>query len=327
MLAIMCRQFGSPDVLVAEQQPSPVAGKGEVVVKVSAVSLSMANVLVIANNHPHPRELPFSPGAEAAGVITAVGEGVSDYKVGDAVLGHGKLGNCAEELACTASQLRRVPAGLDLKLAVAAAGSHSTSLYGLRERAHLKPGELVLVMGAAGGVGIAAVELAKIMGAEVIACASSAEKLALCKQYGADHLINYAAVANFEEAIRAVCKQRNKEGVDVVVDPVGGPLALAAIRTMAWDSRFLSIGYPAGVPEVPLNWLLHNRISILGMSIRELQKRDPRAAGIIFDDVMAYLTAGRIRPHIHAAYPLAKTAQALNDLKDRKVLGKAIVVA
>jgi len=330
MLAIMCRQFGSPDVLVAEQQPSPRPGKGEVVIRVSAISLSMANVLVIANNHPHPRELPFSPGGEAAGVITAVGEGVTDYKVGDTVLGQGKIGNCAEELACAASSLRRVPAGADPKLAVAAAGSHSTSLYGLRERARTKAGELVLVLGAAGGVGLAAVELAKIMGAEVIACASTDEKLALCKQYGADHVINYRSEADFEAAIRRlckICKDGGREGVDVVVDPVGGPYALAAIRTMAWDSRFLSIGYPAGVPEVPLNWLLHNRISILGMSIRELQKRDPKAAGVIFNDVMGYLAAGRIRPHIHASYPLARAADALNDLKDRKVLGKAVVVA
>ena len=332
MLAIMCRQFGSPDVLVAEQQPSPRPGKGEVVIRVSAISLSMANVLVIANNHPHPRELPFSPGGEAAGVITAIGEGVADYKVGDSVLGQGRNGNCAEELACAASSLRRVPAGVDPKLAVAAAGSHSTSLYGLRERAHTKPGELVLVLGAAGGVGLAAVELAKIMGAEVIACASTDEKLALCKLHGADHVINYALEADFEAAIRRICKiskdrGREGEGLDVVVDPVGGKYALAAIKTMAWDSRFLSIGYPAGIPEVPLNWLLHNRISILGMSIRELQKRDPRAAGVIFNDVMAWLAAGKIRPHIHASYPLARAADALNDLKDRKVLGKAVVVA
>ena len=327
MLAIMCRQFGSPDVLVAEQHPSPKAGQGEVVMRVSAISLSMANVLVIANNHPHPRELPFSPGAEAAGTITEVGADVTAYKVGDTVLGQGRIGNCAEELLCTASSLRRVPAGVDLKLAVAAAGSHSTALYGLRERAHTQRGELVLVLGAAGGVGLAAVELAKLMGADVIACASTPEKLELCRQHGADHLIDYERETDLEAAIRAICKEKGREGLDVVVDPVGGRYALAAIRTMAWDSRFLSIGYPAGVPEVPLNWLLHNRISILGMSIRELQKRDPKAAGVIFDDVMGYLAAGKIRPHIHAAYPLARAADALNDLKNRKVLGKAVVVA
>jgi NADPH2:quinone reductase len=176
-------------------------------------------------------------------------------------------------------------------------------------------------------VGLAAVELARIIGAEVIACASTDEKLALCKQLGANHVINYEREADLEKAIRHICKDTGREGVDVVVDPVGGQYALAAIRTMAWDSRFLSIGYPAGVPEVPLNWLLHNRISVLGMSIRELQKRDPRAAGVIFDDVMAYLAAGKIRPHIHAEYPLARTADALNDLKNRKVLGKAVIVA
>jgi NADPH2:quinone reductase len=326
MLAIMCRQFGTPDVLVAEQQPSPRAGRGEVVMRVRAVALSMANVLVIANNHPHPRQLPFSPGAEAAGEVKEVGEGVTGLKVGDLVMGQGVNGNCAEEIVCTASQLRPLPTGTDLTLAVAAAGSYATALYGLRGRARLQAGEWVVVLGAAGGVGLAAVELAKLMGAKVIACASTDEKLALCKAHGADHLINYAR-DDLGTALRKLCDGAGREGVDVVVDPVGGPYALAAIRNMAWDSRFLSIGYPAGVPSVPLDWLLHNRISILGMSIRELQKRDPQAAGVIFQDVMAYLVGGKICPHLHERYPLADAARALNDLLHRRVMGKAVLTA
>lgn len=322
MLAIVCRKFGTPDDLVAEELPSPVPGPGEVIMRVKAISMSMANVLVIANDHPHPRPTPFYTGSDACGVVKAVGPQVRDFKEGDAIIGRGLSGSTAEEIVCRAGQLRKLPAGVDFVKA-AAAGSYATSLYGLRTRARLQPGEWVLVLGAAGGVGLAAVDLAKSMGAHVIACASTEEKRAICRDYGADDVLDYEGVEPLDRRIRAI----RPEGVDVVVDPVGGPNAEFAVRAMGWDGRFLSIGYPAGVPAIPLNLLLHNRLSLLGMSIRELKRKDPQAAAVIFNDVMDMLVAGTIRPRIHATYPLARTAQALNDIRDRKVLGKAVVVA
>ena len=321
MLAIVCRKFGTPDDLVAEEMPSPVAGPGEVVMAVKAISMSMANVLVIANNHPHPRPTPFFPGSEACGVVKSIGPDVDSLKVGDAVIGRGVNGSTAEEIICCSNQLRRLPADIDFVQA-AAAGSYATSLYGLRMRARLQPGEWVLVLGAAGGVGLAAVDLARSIGAHVIACASTEEKRDICRQYGADHVLDYDGEAPLDRRIRTI----RPDGVDVVVDPAGGPNAELAVRSMGWDGRFLSIGYPAGVPAIPLNLLLHQRLSLLGMSIRELRRKEPDAAAVIFKDVMDMLVAGTIKPRIHATYPLAKTAQALNDVKDRKVLGKAVVV-
>ena len=324
MLAVVCRQFGSPDLLRLEDSVAPQPGANEVLMSVRAVSLSLANVLVVADQHPHKRALPFLPGTEAGGIIKAVGPGVTGFKAGDAVIGLGVNGSCAEEIICSTARLRRMPVGVDFSLAVAGGGSYATALHGLRDRAFVKAGETVLVLGAAGGVGLAAVELGKLLGARVIACASTQAKLDLCKQYGADELINYES-----EDLRAAIKRvTGDKGVNVVIDPVGGRFADAAVRGMAWGGRYIVIGFGGGsVPDVSLNLPLLKGCSIMGMSITQLQQHDPKASKALLEDVTQLLESGRIKPHIWATYPLAKTPQALNDLLHRKVLGKAIVLA
>ena len=323
MRAVMCKQYGPPESLEVVEMPSPRLGKGEVLISVRAVSVSQANVLVAAGNHPNKRELPFITGGEAAGIVKAVGEGISAFKPGDAVLGPGKDGGCAEEILASADKLRLLPPGLDLTLA-AGAGSYATSLHALRDVAKIKPGETVLVLGAAGGVGLSAVELAKQMGARVVACASSQEKLDLCKRYGADELINYEG----EDLRGAIKKAGGDKGFDVVIDPVGGKYADPAVRGMGWGGRYVIIGFAGGfVPDLPLNLPLLKGCAVMGMSLHRLAMHDPAAAKALRADVIRLLADGKIKPHVCATYPLERTADAMNDLRLRKVLGKVIVTA
>lgn len=323
MRAIMCRQYGPPDTLVVEDIAAPSPGKDEVVVSVRAVSISQANVLVIANNHPNKRELPFTPGGEIAGIVKQVGEGVTAFKPGDAVIGAARDGGCAEEIVASVNRLHRLPQGMDFKQIISA-GSYATSLHALRDVAKLKTGETVLILGAAGGVGLAAVDLAKQMGARVIACASSQDKLDLCKKYGADDLINYEG----EDFRAAVKKAGGDKGLDVVIDPVGGKYADPAVRGMGWGGRYVIIGFAGGfVPDLPLNLPLLKGCSVMGMSLHRLHKHDPKAASALRADVIKLLADGKIKPHVWATYPLERTADAMNDLRLRKVLGKVIVTA
>ncbi len=322
MRAVLCREWGPPESLVIEERPSPEPGKDEVVISVKAANVSFANVLAIAGKHQKQQERPFSPGGEVAGVIKAVGEGVSAFKPGDAVVGLGKQGGCAEEVIAPVASLRRIPAGVDFKVAVASGSSYSTSLYALRERGRLQPGETLLVLGASGGVGLAAVELGKLMGARVIACASTQEKLDLCQRYGADELINYQT-GNLRDEIKRLTGDR---GVDVVYDPVGGQYADPAMRSMAWGGRYLVVGFATGeIPKIPLNLALLKGASIVGVWIGGLQARAPATNSRLLDELMAMVQAGTLRPCVSAAYPLDRTADALNDLKNRKVTGKIVI--
>jgi NADPH2:quinone reductase len=219
--------------------------------------------------------------------------------------------------------VHKLPPGVDFKLA-AAAGSYGTALHALRDVAKVQQGETVLVLGAAGGVGLAAVDLARLFGARVIACASTAEKLALCKSYGAAELVNYAA----EDFRGALKKAAGDKGVDVAIDPVGGPYADTAVRSMGWGGRYVVIGFVGGaVPELALNLPLLKGCSVMGMSMMRLQKHDPQAAHAVSADVLQLLAEGKIRPHIHtgATYPLERTVDALKDLAGRRVLGKAVI--
>ena len=322
MRAVLCREWGPPESLVLEDMASPVPQKDEVVISVRAVNVSFANVLQIANKHQNKYERPFSPGREVAGLIKEVGEGVTQFKTGDAVIGLGKHGGCAEEVISAVGDLRRIPAGVDFKLAVASGSSYVTGLYGLRDRGQLRAGETLLVLGASGGVGLAAIELAKMMGAKVIACASSQEKLELCRRYGADELVNYES-ENLREAIKRLTGDR---GVDVVYDPVGGKYSEPAIRGMAWGGRYLVVGFAAGdIPKIPLNLPLLKGCSLVGVWIGGLQVRDPKANTALLDEVMSLLVAGRVKPCVSAVYPLERVADALNDLKNRRVVGKIVV--
>lgn len=323
MRAVLCREWGPPESLVIEDLPSPEPGKDEVVISVKAANVSFANILAIAGRHQIQQERPFSPGGEVAGVIKATGEGVSAFTAGDAVVGLGKRGGCAEEVIASAASLRHIPAGMDFKIAVASGSSYSTSLYALRERGRLQPGETLLVLGASGGVGLAAVELGKLMGARVIACASTQEKLDLCQRYGADDLVNYQS-ENLRDAIKRLTGDK---GFDMVYDPVGGDYAEPAVRGMAWGGRYLVVGFAAGgIPKIPLNLALLKGCSIVGVWIGGLQARDQATNSRLLDEIMAMVQAGTLKPCVSAAYPLDHTVDALNDLKKRKVTGKIVII-
>ena len=250
MKAVLCKAFGPPDTLVYEDIPSPVAGKGEVIVTMKAASVNFPDVLIIENKYQVKPPLPFSPGSELAGVVKEIGEGVTRFKPGDRVIAFAGSGAFAEETRTEEDRLIPMPEGMDFKTAASFILTYGTGDHALRDRAELKAGETLLVLGAAGGVGIAAIEIGKTLGAKVIACASSADKLEICRQHGADELINYAS-EDLRERIKSITAGK---GVDVVYDPVGGPYTELVLRSMAWRGRLVVIGFAAGdIPKAPLN--------------------------------------------------------------------------
>ncbi len=323
MKAVLCKAFGPPDTLVYEEVPSPVPAKGEVVVTVKAASVNFPDVLIIENKYQMKPALPFSPGSELAGVIKSVGEGVTRFKPGDKVIAFTGAGAFAEEAKTEEDRLIPMPEGMDFKTAASFILTYGTSDHALRDRGALKAGETLLVLGAAGGVGISAIEIGKALGAKVIACASSAEKLAVCKQHGADELINYAT-EDMRERIKAITGGR---GVDVVYDPVGGKFTELALRSTAWRGRLLVIGFAAGdIPKIPLNLTLLKGCSIVGVFWGDYTKREPKA---FVDSVMqlgTWFREGKLKPHITATFPLEKAADALKMMAARQVKGKVVIL-
>jgi len=323
MRALLCKSHGLPDTLVLEDVPSLTPGKGEVVVQVKAAAVNFHDTLIIQNLYQHKPELPFSPGADLAGIIKAVGEGVTGYKVGDRVIGLLRWGGFAEEALVPAGRLAALPSGVDFPDAVALGLAYTTSYYGLKNCAHLAPGETLLVLGAAGGIGSAAVQLGSVMGARVIACASSAESLEICRRLGAAETINY----HTDDLRDCVRRFTNGRGLDVVCDPVGGKLADAAVRGMAWQGRYLVIGFASGeIPRVPLNITLLKGCSILGVSRGQFMDREPEKSKANADELFAWLAAGKITPVITARYRLDQARDALNDMMQRKIHGKAVIL-
>lgn len=321
MRAMLCRQLGSPDVLKMEEIPSPVPKAGEVLLEVKACGVSFPDVLMVQGKYQIKPELPFSPGIEVAGIIKAVGDQVSGFKPGDAVFGRAMNG-FAEELVTTPDFLWHLPAGVDFNVAAGFSMNYGTSWYGLKYRAQMKPGETLLVLGASGGVGLAAVELGKLIGARVIACASSEEKLAICRREGANDTINYES-EDLREAIKRLTGDR---GVDVVYDPVGDKFADPAVRSLAWGGRYLVVGFAAGqIPKVALNLPLLKGGAIVGVWWGGLMKADPDMARRLTQELVELIAAGKIRPHVSAVYPLARAADALRDLMSRKATGKIVV--
>lgn len=323
MKAVLCKAFGPPDTLVYEEVPSPVPGKGEVVVTVKAASVNFPDVLIIENKYQMKPALPFSPGSELAGVIKSVGEGVTRFKPGDKVIAFTGAGAFAEEAKTEEDRLIPMPEGMDFKTAASFILTYGTSDHALRDRGALKAGETLLVLGAAGGVGISAIEIGKALGARVIACASSADKLDVCKQHGADELINYAT-EDMRERIKAITGGR---GVDVVYDPVGGKYTELALRSTAWRGRLLVIGFAAGdIPKIPLNLTLLKGCSIVGVFWGDYTKREPKA---FVDSVMqlgTWFREGKLKPHITATFPLEKAADALKMMAARQVKGKVVII-
>ncbi|MGC2520952.1 MAG: NADPH:quinone oxidoreductase family protein [Burkholderiales bacterium] len=322
MKAVLCKAWGLPDTLVVEDLPSPRPGKGQVLVTVKASGVNFPDVLIIQNKYQLKPELPFSPGSEIAGVVKQVGEGVRGFMPGDAVIALIGWGGYAEEVLVEETRLAPMPAGLDVKVAASFGLAYATGYHALKDRAQLQPGETLLVLGAAGGVGLAAVELGKLMGARVIAAASSDDKLETCKRFGAESVINYER-DDLRQAIRGL-----SDGVDVVYDPVGGKFAEPAMRGMAWQGRYLVVGFAAGdIPKIPLNLALLKEVSLVGVYWGEFSRRDPAANAANLSQLMAWLRSGRIKPLVSATYPLERAADALNDMMNRKVQGKAVLVS
>ena len=324
MKAVLCKAFGPPDTLVYEDIPSPVPGKGEVVITMKAASVNFPDVLIIENKYQVKPPLPFSPGSELAGVVKEVGEGVTRFKPGDKVIAFAGSGAFAEETKTEEDRLIPMPEGMDFKTAASFILTYGTSDHALRDRAEVKPGETLLVLGAAGGVGIAAIEIGKALGARVIACASSADKLEVCKQHGADELINYAT-EDLRERIKAITAGK---GVDVVYDPVGGPYTELVLRSMAWRGRLVVIGFAAGdIPKVPLNLPLLKGCSIVGVYWGEFTKRQPREFMLSVAQLGKWFREGKLKPHISATLPLAQAADALKMMAARQVKGKVVLVS
>ena len=322
MKAVLCKTWGLPDTLVVEDLPDVVPGPGQIAIDVQAAGVNFPDVLIIQNKYQFRPELPFTPGSELAGVVRAVGEGVSGFKPGDKVLAFVSQGAFAQQIAVHAKMAMHMPPGLDFDTAAAVTLTYGTSHHAVVDRAQLKAGETMLVLGAAGGVGLAAIEIGKALGARVIAAASSDEKLEVCKAHGADATINYST-EDLREAIKAAT---DGKGPDVIYDPVGGGYTEPAFRSIAWRGRYLVIGFANGeIPKLPLNLPLLKGASVVGVFWGEFTKREPKANAAAMQELMTWMAEGKIKPHISGRYALAETAQALNDMAARKVTGKVVI--
>jgi NADPH2:quinone reductase len=319
---VLCKELGPPEKLVVENVPSLKPGKGQVVVSVKAAGVNFPDVLIIQGKYQFKPEPPFSPGGEVAGVIKEVGESVTGVKPGDRVIAASTWGGFAEEMVADADRLVPMPDAMDYVPASAFILTYGTSYHALKDRAQLKAGETLLVLGASGGVGLAAVQLGKAMGAKVIAAASSDAKLEVCKAEGADELINYA-----NEDLRARVKQITAgKGVDVVYDPVGGAYSEPALRDMAWNGRFLVVGFAAGdIPKIPLNLALLKGCSIVGVFWGAFTRNEAERNRCNNQELMQLYLAGKVKPHIHATYPLERAAEALNEVLYKRVSGKVVL--
>jgi len=322
MKALLCKQFGPPESLVLEEVPSPRPAAGEVVISIKAASVNFPDVLIIQNKYQFKPPLPFSPGSELAGVVKEVGAGVSSVKPGDKVIAFTAFGAFAEEVKTEAVRLLPLPEGMSYEAGASFILTYGTTDHALRDRGQLKPGETLLVLGAAGGVGVAAIEIGKALGARVIACASSDDKLAVCRQHGADECINYAT-EDLRERIKALTPGK---GVDVIYDAVGGPYSEPAFRSIAWRGRHLVIGFAAGeIPKLPLNLALLKGASVVGVFWGDFTKREPQAFAESAKQLARWYRDGKLKPHVSASYPLAQAAEAMNLLASRKAKGKVVI--
>jgi len=323
MRAVVCRELGTADKLeLVSDWPAPRPGPGEVLIEVKAAGLNFPDVLMIQGKYQYQPDMPFVPGAEFAGVVTAAGEGVSRYQPGDKVVSMGLSGAFAEQVAANENAVFPMPDGLSFEQAAGVSITYFTSYHALKQRANIQAGETLLVLGAAGGVGTTAVELGKLMGAKVIASASSDEKLALCRQLGADQVINYSEVS-LKDAVRELTDGR---GVDVVYDPVGGDYTEPAVRSMAWNGRYLVIGFASGsIPEIPLNLTLLKGCSIVGVFWGRFSGEQPAENLKNVEELWALFAAGKLNPMITDLFPVEQFEDAFNCLVERKARGKVIL--
>jgi NADPH:quinone reductase len=322
MKAVLCTHFGAPDELELADIPEPQAGPGNAVVRIKAAALNFFDTLIVAGKYQHKPPFPFSPAAEFAGLVESVGAGVSDIAPGDRVIGNIGWGAAREAVAVPADALVKIPETLDFERAAGLTVTYATTLYALRERAALKPGETLVVLGASGGTGLATVEIGKIMGARVIACASSDEKLAFARGHGADEMVNYAT----EDLRDALKRLGGERGIDVVYDPVGGAYAEPAVRSLGWEGRYLVVGFAAGeIPKLPLNLVLLKSCDIRGVLWGSWVRREPAAQRVLMRQIVEWCAQGKLSAHVHAVYPLAEIVTALKAIADRKVMGKIVL--
>ncbi len=322
MKAIICNAFGPIEQLALEDRPDPVAGAGEVVIEVYAAGVNFPDGLMVRGEYQVKPPRPFTPGTEVAGLVRGLGEGVTGLSVGDRVVALCGIGGFAEQVSAQADRVTKLPAGMDFETASGFMLVYGTSLHGLQECGRLRAGETLLVLGAAGGVGLAAVEIGRAMGARVIAAASSDEKLALARAHGAELTINYASADLKTELKRLV-----PGGVDVVYDPVGGALTEAAVRGLAWGGRLLVIGFAAGeIPKLPLNLLLLREGEAKGVFWGTWTQREPAAHARNVRQLFDWFESGAVRPHISGAYALEHASQALAEVMERRAQGKVVLV-
>jgi len=322
MRAVVCKEYGPPELLTVENLAPLKAPPGQVVISVKACGVNFPDSLIIQGKYQFRPDVPFTPGGEVAGVVKEVGEGVSGVRVGDHVVALATWGGYAEELVTAASQLVPMPDGLDFVRASAVLTAYGTTYYGLKDRANLLKGETLLVLGAAGGVGLAAIELGKLMGAKVIAAASSTAKLETCKKHGADAVIDYSR----EDLKDRVKSLTGGSGADVVYDPVGGSYTEAALRATAWNGRLLVIGFAAGeIPKIPINLTLLKGCSIVGVFWGSFIMREPDRSRAMHAELLTWVRDGKLAPNVFAEYPLERAVDALKDVTERRVQGKVVL--
>ena len=319
MRAILCKTLGPPENLRLEQVPDPVPGPRQALVEVHAASLNFPDTLQIQGKYQFQPPLPFTPGSEVGGVIRAVGAELKGFTVGDRVMATPMIGGMAELVAVDQAGLRKIPDNMDYRTAAAFAMVYTTSYHALKQRANLQPGETLLVLGASGGVGLAAVELGKLMGAKVIAAASSDEKLDFVKRYQPDHLLNYGD-GELKEKVKALTGDR---GADVIYDPVGGDLFDQSTRCIAWNGRLLVVGFTSGrIPEYKANLALLKGASMVGVFLGRFRKEEPQAYEQNFRELLELYAAGKLKPVVTQSFAMADYEKAFNVFAERKVMGK-----
>jgi len=323
MKAIVCKNWGPPDSLELQDLPDLVPGPGDVAIDVRAAGVNFPDVLTVQGKYQVKPPLPFTPGNEFAGVVRAVGEGVTGFAVGDRVIGFTQTGAFAQQAIAPAAVLMPMPPGMDFDIAAAITLTYGTSHHAVVDRGQLKAGETMLVLGAAGGVGLAAIEIGKALGARVIAAASSPEKLEVCRQHGADVLIDYTK----EDLREALKTTTGGKGPDVIYDPVGGAYSEPALRSIAYRGRHLVIGFAAGdIPKLPWNLMLLKSASVVGVFWGDFARREPQKNLAAMREMLGWMAEGKLKPLVSKRYALGETAQALNDMAERKVTGKVVIV-
>jgi NADPH2:quinone reductase len=322
MKAIVCNKFGAPDTLEYQEIDAPSPKEGQLLITVKACSVNFPDTLIIQGKYQFRPEFPFSPGSDVAGIVAEVGENVTHFKVGDDVVGFIPFGGFAEKAIVNAKDCFPKPNGMSMVNASAFLLAYGTSYHALKDRADLQKGETILILGASGGVGLTALELAKLMGAKVIAAASCAEKLELCKQFGADEVINYVE-ENLKDRIKEIT---NGKGVDVIFDPVGGHFSELALRAIAWKGRHLVIGFANGqIPKIPINLTLLKGASIVGVFWGAFAQKEPKKSLENIQQLLKWFAKGAIKPHIDKIYALKNGPIALEDMMQRKTKGKIVI--